>query len=788
MNRMGSVSLKRVHRDAGSMRFRLLGIAAILGMAVGIYVGIHSAIRSLFATRDAYYASLHMADVEIGFVPDDAANVPDFTHVPGVATWGVRLVAPGQLVLADGRRFPTRVVAQPSANPTINSLAVLAGRPLSVDQPEEVLLDRNFAVYHHIRVGDRLTLKMGQAHYALSIRGIALSPEYLVAPANPNVFLPLKGSMAVIYAPLQMVSRRLGFPLVDSLVFRLKPGIRADTAFLRSLKARAQTSLSVLETKPRALQLGNMFMNVDLGAFAIFIPAVVVIFLLAALVVGFFLIYRWVQAQRETLGVFLALGYGRWHLLAVELYPVALIALAALVISVPVSLLVLKEFAGSYSFAMGLPAPRLAIYPMIALHGILALLAVVLAMAAWPLTGVLRLTPAAAIRGAHLPEKQKRRRQSRCLQSLRHHPLLLFPVRNVLRGLRIDGMTVLAVALAIGVSISYFVANDSFNTAIARSYTGDRWNVAVDFLVPVWDDELGAFHNDADIRRLEAVLQGPVRLEANGRSQPARITSYTAGKTMRRPALTRGVLPTASDGGLVLEHKLADALGLQVGDPLRLNSEDRTFPVHVAAIFSGAIPGTAYAPLKAVQRWLDMPHQLTGLLLDMQNTSSAALDALSRLPRVGAVTPKTRLVVKVREISDEVATIIYLAAAFSITVSVIILIANGTFMVNERREQYTTLRTIGFSDRTVGQFVLAELCLLGVLGVLLAVPMGYGMAVYLVGRLSQAWFKVNPFITWYDILLPTLPLLILLPLSALAPLKSVLRISLADALKQRKYG
>jgi putative ABC transport system permease protein len=788
MKPTGSVSFKRVHRDAFAMRFRLVGIAAILGMAVGIYVGIYSAIRSLFQTRDRYYQSQHMADVEVRFVPDDLANVPDYADIPGVAAWRARLLAPGQLELADGKRFPTQVVAQPLANTTVDTVAVLAGRKLSAARPEDVLIDRNFAAYHHIRVGDRLHLKMGNADYDLTVRGIALSPEYLVAPANPNVFLPLKGSMGAIYVPMTMVGRRLGFSLVDSVVFRLKPGVPANAALLKALKQRTQSRLSVLEIRPRALFLGHMFLNVDLGAFSIFVPAVVVIFLLAALVVGFFLICRWVQTQREALGVFLALGYPRRRLLAVELYPVALIAGAALVVAAPAAFLVLQDFAGSYSAAVGLPPPQLVIDPVIALHGILALLAVVLAMAAWPLASVLRLSPADAIRGGRPAPEPGTHRRSRILQAFRHHPRILFPVRNLLRGLRIGGMTTVAVALAIGVSIAYFVAAGSFNSAIARSFTADQWNVAVDFLVPVWIDELDAFRHDANIRRMEEVLQGPARLESNGRSQPARIVSYMPGSTMRRPNLLNGALPTVADGGMVLEHKLAATLGLRVGDTLRLISEDRSFRVRVAGIFSGAIPGTAYAPLAAVQGWMDMPNQLTGLLLDMGSPSAVALTALSRLPHVGAITPKTRLVAKVKEISREAVTIIYLAAGFSITVSVIILIASGTFTVSERKEQYTTLRTLGFSDRSVGQFILVELCLLGVLGAVLAVPLGYGMALYLVGRASRAWFQVSSHITWFDILVPTVPLLLLLPVSAIAPIRAVVKIPLAGALKERRYG
>ena len=357
----------------------------------------------------------------------------------------------------------------------------------------------------------------------------------------------------------------------------------------------------------------------------------------------------------------------------------------------------------------------------------------------------------------------------------------------MLRSARIGSMTMLAVALAIGVSISYFMATDSFNSAIERSFTADKWNVAVDFLVPVWDDELAAYHKLAGTRHLEEVLRGPVRLKSNGIEKPASVTGYQA-DTMRRPSLLSGVLPGTNENALALEYKLAASLGVHVGDSVELSNEDRHFVVRVAGIFSGAVPGAAYAPIGAVRHWLNMPNQLSGLLLDIHNPGTAILNKLRALPHVGAVTPKTQLIAKVKEISSEAVEIIYLAAGFSIVVCIIILIASGSFTVSERREQYTTLRTLGFQDRYVGRLILVEICILGVVGALLATPIGYEMASYLIGNLSQAWFKVTTRINWFDIVMPTLPLLLLLPVSALPVVKSILRVPLADAIKERRYG
>lgn len=785
---MRSVLLKRSARATRHMLFRLGGIALILGMAAGIYVGINSAIQALYETRDIYYEQLHLADAELRFVPDDIANLPSFSNIPGVQAWAARLVAPGQLQLSGDELYPTVVVAQPANAAAINSLELINGKTLDAADPNQVLVDRNFASYHHLNVGDHFRLTMGNDKYQLTVRGIALSPEYLVAPANPSVFFPIKGSMGVIYAPIEMISKRLGFTLVNSLVFKLTPGVVANKPLLNQLKARAESNVNVEETLARDQGLGHMFMSVHLGAFSLFVPAVIVIFFLVALVVGFFLIYRWVHAQRQTFGVLLALGFSRRRLLVAEILPVMFIALAALIVAVPATLAMLRVFAGTYSAAIGFPAPVFHFYSAIALRGAAALILVVIAMAAWPLMSVLRLAPARAIREPLSSGETVHAWHTRLFNRIRHRPFIAFPLRNIVRSARIGAMTILAVALAIGISISYFMAIDSFNEAIEDSFTADKWNVAVDFLVPVWHDELTPFQQLPDIRKLEEVLRGPVRLAAHGIVQPATITGYEPGRTLRKPTFVSGAMPDVERDEIVLEYKLAKSLGVQVGDRVDLTNEDRHFNVRVAGIFSGAVPSAAYAPIGAVRHWFDMSNQVNGLLLDISDPTASVLSKLRQLPHVGAVTLKTQLVAKVKKVSSEAMVIIYLAAGFSIAVCVVVLIVSGTFTVSERRDLYTTLRTLGFHDKAVGRLILVELCVIGILGAMLAIPIGSGMANYLIGELSQAWFKVTPRIGWRDVLLPTVPLLALLPLSALPAIRSIVNVAPVDAIKERRYG
>ncbi|MGD8708984.1 MAG: ABC transporter permease, partial [Ectothiorhodospiraceae bacterium] len=326
-------------RQSWSMRYRLLGIAVILGMSYGMFVGVYSAIRSLYDTRDHYYDVLNVADLEAEVIPADLANVPPLDDVPGVEDYAARLVSPGQLTLPNDERYATTVVTRDlDRDSGIDRLQILDGKPLSPDDPDAVLVDRNFARYHDLHPGDSLHMEMGNAAYDLTVAGIALSPEHLIAPANPNFFLPVKGSVGVVWAPQRLIARRMNFALVNSIVVTYRDG--ADPAATRqAVRDRLASRLAVESVTPLERQFSHLFMQVDLNAFSIFIPAVIVVFVLATISVGLFLIVRWVAAQKPTLGVLMALGFRKPRLIAAQLVPNVVMALTAIVLGIPIAYL-----------------------------------------------------------------------------------------------------------------------------------------------------------------------------------------------------------------------------------------------------------------------------------------------------------------------------------------------------------------------------------------------------------------------------------------------------------------
>jgi len=781
---------RRAGRQIWAIRYRLLAIALIAASAFAIYSGIYSAMNSLFASRDHYYQEGNMADLELRFVPDDLANIPSLAGLPGIRSVEHRLLSPASLTLNDGKRLAGTLIGLDLAQPLqINRLTLLEGKALDPARPDEVIIDRNLARYHGLQVGDTLDMALGNDNYHLRVRGIARSPEFLLASANPNFFLPSKGSMGIIYGSLELIASRLGFPLVNSLLFDLRQGPDAAPVLGQRIADALGKRLNIEEILPLKRQFSYLFMQTDLNAFAIFVPAVIIIFSLAAITITFFLLLQWIMGQRQEIGLLKAIGYGKQRLVLAYSFPLLVITAVAIIAGFGLSFLVLMEFGHSYSEAVGFPKPLLQLEGAKLLLGLLGMVLGLALAAFWPQRRLLGMSPQDAVRPARGGSSGQLGVARAVARWVGGRILLKYPLRSLLRNKGVTLMTVLAITMAMGVSLSYFIATTSFKDSIVSRFADDRWDLSVEFLTPLWNDELQQMLTPiGGIQKRDPYVRGGIRIAHAGQQKSSLLGSLNPDTNLRHIDLLQGSLPTAQRDGIVLERKLAASLGAQVGDPLQIESQGHHFDTVLLGIFSGALPGESYTSLRQARRWLDYDTQLNGVFLQVAGNPQALAQQLRELPRVAQVTRKDLLAEQVVKVSEEALTIIYISAAFSIAVTLLFLFASATFTVLQRKSEYVVLRILGFCETSINLMILLEILGVGLLASLLAVPSGYVIAHFLVGRLSDAWFSVTTSMSTTDVAIIIAPVLVLLPLSAWPVMRLVQRASLPKTLRERMFG
>ena len=93
---------------------------------------------------------------------------------------------------------------------SLNRLAVTAGQGLDGGDLRGAALDAEYADRVGIEPGDRLRLQVAGRAFSVRVRGLARSPEYLLATANPDYLVPQRGSLAVVFLPRASLQRLTG--------------------------------------------------------------------------------------------------------------------------------------------------------------------------------------------------------------------------------------------------------------------------------------------------------------------------------------------------------------------------------------------------------------------------------------------------------------------------------------------------------------------------------------------------------------------------------------------------
>ncbi|MBF1730368.1 MAG: hypothetical protein HXP06_01070, partial [Trueperella pyogenes] len=292
-------------RDLLNIRGRIISLLLIIACGVGILFGIQTALNDLVSTQDAVMDRMNMADLEISLLPEDVNNLPHLTDVSGVSAVESRLVMPGVINRPDEAYLSALVLFQGKEGLDLNQLSVLEGRMFRVGAGETVI-DRGLAVYHGYRVGDRIDVRVGSKTLSLKITGIVMSPEFLVTSSNPDYVIVQPGSLGVMWTDIGQVSDALGFRMVNSLLFKFQKGA-APESVTRNI-VDALNGKSIEKVTPREQGYSYKHVRMEVTAFAVYSPAIIITLCLLSLAMGVITFRRFFIEQQKGFGTIAALG------------------------------------------------------------------------------------------------------------------------------------------------------------------------------------------------------------------------------------------------------------------------------------------------------------------------------------------------------------------------------------------------------------------------------------------------------------------------------------------------
>nr|AEH26487.1 hypothetical protein [uncultured Acidobacteria bacterium A3] len=734
-----------VLRELAANRSRTLVLILALAVAFLMPAGMEMGLRSLLDTRNAFAQKHGLADLEVRMLPEDLRNLPDWSGIAGLDQVEERLLMPGIIENAGGQPVNALMVFLRRPQPTINRFELRQGRALSNGAAAEAIVERSAREFHGIDAGRELQVKVGNQTYTQRVVGVAASPEFLIVAANPEYFLPEKGSLAVVYTPLERVYENIGFRMVNDLIFRFAPYADAEatkTAILARLGNR-----QIERVIPRDEHISWKHITLDHNVFRIFQPALslVLAILAAALVAVNF--DRLVRKQYRELGAVKAMGYSGAAIVRAYVYASLCLAAAGIAVGAAGAIGFRSAFLLIYARAHALAHLEHHLYAPVLLQAALITVAIAVASALLATWRLWNANPVILMRPLLVQATGSG-------MSHRWDVLDRFPtpvrlgLKNLLRTPRLAALTVLGVASTVSVGVAYLICLDSMQQTIVRSFESDRWTSAVSFLYPVLGEEYESAAAAIPGIRAEGFVRAQAMVANGTETIEVSLAGLQPQGSLRTVNVVAGRMPRAANE-ILIGADLSRRLDVAEGSPLELRVRNQRHQVVVVGIKSDVVLSEVVMALPAVQTLLEIEEQATGMFVAIPDAADAAAVTaqLRQLDFVGRVTKRTTLVAEFTAILQDIRKLVLLVAVIALLVAIVFITANLNMAIAEQATEFSTLWALGYNRAAATQIVAVNSAAQAILALAIAVPLTGVLAVFLNALASRAWFDQATYVS-----------------------------------------
>jgi putative ABC transport system permease protein len=329
-------------------------------------------------------------------------------------------------------------------------------------------------------------------------------------------------------------------------------------------------------------------------------------------------------------------------------------------------------------------------------------------------------------------------------------PALRMILRNMERRPARTALSVGGVAAAIAIVIMGNFFRDAIAVVIDTQFTlGLRGEITVWTAEPV----------DDSVRLALARLPGVMSVESTRFVQASVINGQRRERTILRGYAARPELYRIIDvnqheqlldgQGLVLTDRMADKLGLGIGDTVRIEVQEGKKPVlllPLRATVREMFGMNAYLARGELNRLLGDADVSTGFVMGIERGAEArVLEATKALPRVAGAWSKVTMLRNMEEITARnIRVMSTILTAFASVIAVGVVYNNARIALSERSWELASLRVLGFTRAEVSALLLGEMAIVIALALPCGMALGYGL-VNLISELlksDQFYFPV----------------------------------------------
>lgn len=723
---------RKLFRNLWSMKGQAFAIALVIGSGVAMSVMSLSTLRSLHATRAAYYDRFQFADVFAGFKRAPLILEDRLREIEGVATAEMRIVQNVNLIV-EGLREPAvgRLISIPDeGSPDLNRVYLRRGR-----MPEpgrmEVCVGESFADAHGFQPGAEVKAIMNGRLRTLKIVGIGLSPEYIVE-VNAADFLPDFKRFGIFWIPRTELAAAYNMEsAANSLSLTLMRGA-SEPEVIRQLDVLLE-DWGGIGSYGRGDQMSHRFISDEIDQLKAMGLVTPVIFLSVAAFLLNIVMTRMIDMQREQIAALKAFGYYNQEVAIHYLKFVGFIVIAGVFSGAVVGIWMGHGLTTMYTRFFHFPIFQFDFDWLTTLSTALICAAAAILGTYGSLCSASRLPPAEAMR----PKSPGKYRRS-LIESLGLRFWLPQTWRMILRHIQRrplkSAFSVFGIAMAAGVVVLGNYARDALDFIVDYQFQQvQRQDITVHLAEASPVSTAHDFRHLPGVSKVETFRGVPIRVHNGSRSRRISLMGLEEHREIFRIMGESDDEADVPADGLLMSEKLAELLGVSSGDVVTVEVLDGKRPVtevRVAGTVDDMSGINAYSLLPFVNRLAHEGNLISGAWL---SADSRQLDdlylQLKETPHVIGVSVKSASVQGFLDTIGENQTRMQaFVIGFAIVIAAGVVYNTARIALSERDRELATMRVLGFTSGEISVVLLGELAVLTLAAIPIGLLMGYGMA------------------------------------------------------------
>ena len=700
---------KKLYRDMSRAAMQFLSIIALCALGTFAFAALDGTARMTRTTLDTYYEENNLADFWVTLPAGvDRTSLDKVSGVDGIAAVRARASADLETTLEGDASVS---VTAYDGEMDINTPLLREGELLDIADKRGCLIEERFAQAHGLSLGDRITVKLSGQEYTFLIRGIAVSPEYIVVSdgivADPNAYgYILINSCAMRELPLTQI------------VAMLEEGADSDTvraAIEEALPDALVVDRTSHSSTARANNDAQMFENMTL-IFPILAYAVAALIVMTTL-------SRMIDNQRLQMGTLSALGFSarqiKNHYLSYAIAP----SLIGAVLGTLIGHYTLPFFLWDALIGQN-EMPYQLVPPISVPAWIMTALSVIMSVCIMLFSyhKAAQETTAALLRPK--PPKDGKRilleRMTFLWSRFSFNAKMI--TRNLMRNKLRTLMSLVGLLCCNMLIITSLGLQDSVTAMSVNYYTGTlSYDVRANLKGEVGTAESYERRLEADT--VECVMEQSISLRADGGTRTVMMTVLEDDQTLQHLG-EHETFVSIQPGTAAVTYKLTKTLGISLGDTIRLYlpGDDEPLTMVVGQIVSNNVSQGVYLNRSTweAQRKGDF----TPTAIQLLGPSESCLSLLEDMDEVDSIDYPADQIQDMLWMLDTLSSVFTLLTGIALALAFVICYNMGLMNFVERTREYATLKVLGYHQKEIRKLILRENNIISTLGVLLGVAPG----------------------------------------------------------------